>query len=183
MLSYRTCVRMVVSSSVQSIHTLTPAPLTGLSVASGIDCGDTLHKEVTAVPFGSFGQGSTCVFGRVTVIPTGLVGAVIGIITTLSGQAIQFRQVVGPTGGTVSVNNVNGQFATLCGNIVLEQGQVILNVTAVLPGTAGLAGTGVLNQNLLALLQLGGLGGLGGLTGLGALGSAGTLGSLLGSGI
>ncbi|MGE5590588.1 MAG: hypothetical protein ACM3ZA_08225 [Bacillota bacterium] len=115
-------------------------------------------------------------FGRVTVISTGLIGAVVGILTTLSGQAIQFRQVVGPAGGTVPVSTVNGQFATLCGNIVVEQGQAILNVTTVIPGIAGAGGTGLQNLNLLALLQLGGLGGLSGLGLRGLTGTGGLLG-------
>jgi len=108
------------------------------------------------MPFGTFGQGNTCVFGRVIVIPTGLLGAVNGFIVTLSGLPIRFRQVVGPAGGAISVNSVNGQFATLCGNLLFEQGQIILNVTAVIPGfgtgISGLSGTGLTGTGLLGSL-------------------------------
>lgn len=145
-------------------------------------------------PFGPgpFGQGAICVFGRVIVVPTGLIGAVNGYIITLSGVPVPFTQVVGPAGGLVSANMVNGQFATVCGTITTSsQGQPVLNVSSIILGTGttgatGTMGTG-LNAALLALLQqsggLGGLQGLGGLSGLGNPGSLGSLGSLLGAGL
>ena len=77
--------------------------------------GDGLFSQ------GFFGQGGACVFGQVLVIPTGLIGAVNGYIFTLMGLPIRFRQVVGPAGGPVSVNTVNGQLATLCGNVLADQ--------------------------------------------------------------
>lgn len=75
----------------------------------------------------------TCLFGLVRVTPTGLVGAVNGTITPLFSTPIPITQVVGPAGGPVSLNQVNGQLALVCGTFTVSGGRVTLNVSVVVP--------------------------------------------------
>ncbi|MGE5675571.1 MAG: hypothetical protein ACM3XM_17115 [Mycobacterium leprae] len=82
-------------------------------------------------------QGQTCLFGLVNVFtPTGL-GAVNGTITPLFSTPIPITQVVGPTGGLTSLNQVNGQFAVVCGRFTLSGNQVQLLVNTVIPINLG----------------------------------------------
>lgn len=131
--------------------------------------------------------GLQCISGLVFVEPTGLLGAVSGQIIPLQGSPIAVRQVVGPAGGPVSLTQVSGSFATLCGQFTVERGQLLLNVTLVIPGFAPPAPpTPPPDSRLLLLLLLflllrpGGLGSAGlGATGVGTAGVGGQIGGLL----
>lgn len=76
-----------------------------------------------------------CISGLVTLDPGQLIGAVTGLVRPLLSDPIRIRQVVGPAGGPVSLTTVNGRFATVCGAFVEEQGQVLLDVRQVIPGS------------------------------------------------
>lgn len=93
-----------------------------------------------------FPVGTICIFGLITVIPTPGVGVVNGTVTPLFSTPIPITQVVGPAGGPLSLNQVNGRFALVCGTLVTVGGQCKLQVTLVVPvgpfGPLGGSGTG-----------------------------------------
>ena len=82
--------------------------------------------------------GIQCLLGLVLVTPTGLIGATNGFIIplfgALAGTVVPITQVVGPAGGAVSLNQVNGQVAWVCGQFVTGPGGLgfQLNVSTVL---------------------------------------------------
>ena len=94
-------------------------------------------SAVAAAAAAATARGLTCIAGFVNVIPTGLIGAAHGTITPLFGTPIPFTQVVGPAGGAISVNALEGQFALLCGQFVYSRTGVALNVSAAVPLGAG----------------------------------------------
>lgn len=79
--------------------------------------------------------GTICIFGTVFVVPTPGVGAINGTVTPLFSTPIPITQVVGPAGGPVSLNQVNGQLALVCGTLVSVGGQCRLQVTLVVPAS------------------------------------------------
>ncbi|HWI63973.1 MAG TPA: hypothetical protein VNT75_19225 [Symbiobacteriaceae bacterium] len=76
--------------------------------------------------------GLQCVTGQVTLFPQTGIGATNGVVL-VQGHTIRIRQVPGPNNAGVPLSSVDGQTALLCGNFLVDGGQVILNVQTVRP--------------------------------------------------
>lgn len=77
-------------------------------------------------------SGLTCLTGQVVIFPQQGIGATNGVII-VQGNSIRIRQVPGPDLRGVPLADVNGRSANLCGNFLVDGGQVIFNVTLVRP--------------------------------------------------
>lgn len=97
-------------------------------------------------------SGLQCVSGVVTVQPPDGVGVVLGQIRPRLGEPIRLRQVVGPAGGPVSLTEVVGRTATVCGQFIVEDELVLLNVRRVIP--SGIMPLALILGLLLLLLGL-----------------------------
>lgn len=73
-----------------------------------------------------------CLTGQVVLLPQQGIGATNAFLIT-SGSPIRLRQVPGPANQGVPLSSVGGRQATVCGNFLVDNGQVILNVTLVRP--------------------------------------------------
>lgn len=78
-------------------------------------------------------------------------GGITATLTTFNGQVIPLIQTVPTPPGGTTLASVNGQVATVCGVFTTFQGQVVLDVRIVNPGTPTPPPIN-LNQILLLLL-------------------------------
>lgn len=79
-----------------------------------------------------------CILGFVHVIPTRLLGATNGVLQLLSGALIPITQVVGPAGGPISLSQVSGSLAVVCGTLTRSPSSGLqLNVSSVHPVRLG----------------------------------------------
>lgn len=76
--------------------------------------------------------GVQCLTGQVVLLPQQGIGATIAFLIT-SGNPIRLRQVPGPNNQGVPLSSVGGRQATVCGNFLVDSGQVLMNVTVVRP--------------------------------------------------
>lgn len=105
------------------------------------------HSDATTDP-----GGLQCISGLVILDREQQLGAITGRIFPRFGSPVRIRQVVGPAGGPVSLTTVDGRCATVCGNFVVENGRLVLNVRRVIPGRP--AETAALLVLVLLLLLL-----------------------------
>lgn len=76
--------------------------------------------------------GLQCLTGQVVLLPQQGIGATNAFLIS-GGNPIRLRQVPGPDNQGVPLSSVGGRQATVCGNFLVDGGQVILNVTFVRP--------------------------------------------------
>lgn len=76
--------------------------------------------------------GLQCLTGQVVLLPQQGIGATNAFLIS-SGNPIRLRQVPGPDNQGVPLSSVGGRQATVCGNFLVDGGQVLLNVTFVRP--------------------------------------------------
>lgn len=88
---------------------------------------------ITNIDHGTGGNSLVCQRGTVVLLPTPGIGATNAVLLRQNGTIIRLRQVPGPNNAGVPLSQVNGQTVTVCGNFLIDQGQVILNVVVVFP--------------------------------------------------
>jgi hypothetical protein len=98
-------------------------------------------NTITAIDHGS-GQSLVCQQGTVVLLPTPGIGATNATLLRQNGTTIRLRQVPGPNLFGTPLAQVNGQMVTVCGNFLVDQGQVILNVVGVFPFVQTGSGSG-----------------------------------------
>lgn len=77
-------------------------------------------------------SGQQCLTGQVSLFPQTGIGATNGVLI-VHGRAIRIRQVPGPNNAGVPLSSVDGQMVSVCGNFLVDGGQVIFNVQTVQP--------------------------------------------------
>lgn len=98
---------------------------------------------------GAFGGSAVvvCIFGRVTVTPNpqNQIGATNGLITPLLSSPIPISQAVAPAAGVVSLNQVDGGFAIVCGHLTPAGIQVtqVISQRGISGSTLGVLGPGL----------------------------------------
>lgn len=108
---------------------------------------------------GPAGPNFVCVTGVVNLfrfIQPPAPGSVIGSLTTPGGGTLPLVQSQPALTGGTTLSAVDGQFATLCGNLTQAQGQLALDVRFVSSGFSPLTpGVDPLTLSLLLLFGLG----------------------------
>lgn len=77
-------------------------------------------------------HGFQCFRGRVTLTPTGLIGATVGNLN-VQGFNIPVRQIPGPAVTGIPLSQADGQFVRLCGQFMEDQDGFVLSVLLIQP--------------------------------------------------
>lgn len=88
---------------------------------------------ITTIDHGTGGSALQCLQGQVVQLPTPGIGATNAVLLLQGGNTIRIRQVPGPNNFGMPLSQAFGQTVTVCGNFLVDQGQVILNVVGVFP--------------------------------------------------